>query len=125
MSAFRARLSALLATLMLLQGVAVASAPAMATPAETSAAAEAVTALPPCHGAAAVDAATPAPADPHGCCDAGCPNMTTCLLGAYAPVGLPALARLTATVETAVFRAAPLPLPPPRARLRPPIPLHG
>lgn len=125
MFAFRARLAALLAALMLLQGVAVASVPVMVSPAEASAAVEAVTALPPCHGDAAVDAAPPAPEDAHGCCDASCPNMTTCLLGAYAPAALPALGLITAAVEAPLPRIAPLLLPPPRARLRPPIVLHG
>lgn len=111
---------------MLLQGVAVAAAmPPQPVAADSQ---EAQTPMPPCHGmGAAVQAVaeTASEPSPHACCDADCPNMSTCLLGAYAPAGLPVL-RLAATrVETLAFRGADTPPPLPRNRLRPPIVLHG
>lgn len=136
----RALVGWLLVLLLTLQGVAVAAALPMA-PASASAvvaaqaqalAEVAPDALPPCHGAAQrmpVANSESAPALPeapeaHGCCDADCPNMTTCLLGAYAPAGLPTLAPVTARVESSPFRITATPVPPPRTRLRPPIVLH-
>lgn len=124
---FRARLTLLLALVMGLQGVAVASASPMLPSPEAPEAAQHA-AVPPCHGTASADTTVASEAeavDRIGCCDADCPNMSTCVLGAYALTTLPHLGLHLPVALRPLPHADGLPQPPQPGQLRPPIPLHG
>jgi hypothetical protein len=116
----RPLLSAFLASLLLVQGIAVAWS--VGTMPELKAASEQAMGDMPCHGAATVaDAESERPA----CCDADCPDMTTCALGHMA-VTTSLLVALPAAAESipASDSRSPIDTSPPTL-LRPPIHLHG
>ena len=117
-------LNAVLGLMLLVQGVALASAPLALPPAADTeqAATDTDTEAMPCHGTA------PAPdtdSAPCACCDHACPDMAACAAGhlAAAPVFqlrfAPAPQPAIAAPERAVVNVSP-PL-----RLRPPIALHA
>jgi hypothetical protein len=127
MPRFRVHLMLLLALIMGLQGVAVASA-SLLLPSSAAPAAAVPAAVPPCHGTASADVTTASAADAidrHGCCDIDCPNMSSCVLGAYAPTALPPLGLHLPAALRPLPHADGLPQPPQPGQLRPPISLHG
>jgi hypothetical protein len=76
MKRHRTVLSVLLGLVLLVQGVAVAAAP-YAMFIDSDPAAMTMDADMPCHGQADDQAVN----DPASCCDADCPDMTSCMLG--------------------------------------------
>ncbi|HEY1077177.1 MAG TPA: hypothetical protein VGE51_10855 [Fontimonas sp.] len=117
----RTLLSVLLGLMLLVQGVAVSAAPYenFADAASTQLAAPQD---PPCHGGMSGESAPQHPS----CCDASCPDMTSCALGHLATAidrFALALPPATPTVQRPTpVQAASGPLATP---LRPPISLHG
>lgn len=118
MKPLRPLLSSVLGLVLLVQGVAVASAPYAPT-ADEAATQESAAAAMPCHG----DAPAPDPVDTGtcACCDGDCPNMSGCAFGhlaAMPPIKLQ-LPPVRQAVLTALDRSADsVALP---FRLRPPI----
>ena len=116
----RTWLSVLLGLALLVQGVAVAAAP-YAMFSKSDAAAVAMDADMPCHGQMEDQAIN----DPASCCDADCPDMTSCMLGqlaitvsfqlttVHSPDELPGLIPVRIIAQS------------PSSLLRPPITLHG
>lgn len=110
MRRYRTLLSALLGLVFLLQGMAVSAAPLAADT--------------PCHVPQA-ETADATDSQEYPCCDAGCPNMSSCALGHIAAMSvlsvvLPAAAR-TEHAFTPVHLVSRTLVSP----LRPPITLHG
>lgn len=123
MKRYRTLISVLLGVVLLVQGAAVSAAPRAKLSAEVSALASAMADM-PCHAQKAMTADDPGKPD-HSCCNASCPDMTTCALGHLASVGtvsvaLPqdARAELSFTAVRVTSRTA-------SSLLRPPIALHG
>jgi hypothetical protein len=123
MNRFRTLLSALLGLVLLAQGFAVAAAPraklSKGEPASVS-----VMADMPCHAPKVTEQDGSAKKTPV-CCDANCPDMTTCALShlgfaMVVSVSLP-LPSTTQFRFTPALTASPTPGSP----LRPPIVLHG
>jgi hypothetical protein len=119
MKRHRMWLSLLLGLVLLVQGVAVSAAPDIASKSDTVA--MTVGADMPCHGQMGDQASN----DSASCCDAQCPDMTSCMLGhlaliahfqlttPHAPAELPGLIPIRILTR---FPSSPL---------RPPIALHG
>ena len=101
MKSLRPLLSSVLGLVLLVQGVAVASAPHGLLSRDAAAAQDSAAAEMPCHR----DAQTPDPVDTGtcACCDGDCPNMSGCAFGHLAAV--PAIKLQVAPVEQAVIAA--------------------
>lgn len=120
MNRYRTLLSVLLGLVLLAQGFAVAAAP-RATLADAASAEMRVGADMPCHARKADQTGQP----DRSCCNARCPDMTTCALGHMAAIAVISLAVPPAarvepsfTPVRAVTRTLASPL-------RPPIALHS
>lgn len=123
MKRFRTLLSVLLGLVLLVQGFAVSAAP-HAKPSEGAPASASVMADMPCHAQKTMKQDDSGKQD-RACCNASCPDMTTCALGhlaavATVSVGLPQAAR--AERRFTPVRVATRTL---NAPLRPPIAFHG
>jgi hypothetical protein len=121
MKSLRTWVSAVLGLALLVQGVAVASAPQAAAAKASATASVADASQMPCHG----DAAKPAQAPPCACCDGGCIDMGGCSMGHVVAV-VPSARISTAPVHQGVIaavdrRVESISLPSP---LRPPIAFH-
>lgn len=120
MKRFRTLLSVLLGLVLLLQGLAVSAAP-HAKMADVAKAELTVKTDMPCH----TQKADPAGQQDRSCCNADCPDMTSCALShiatmAVMPLALPRAARAEPTFTQARAVAPTLTSP-----LRPPITSHG
>jgi len=120
MKPLRGCLSAVLGLALLVQGVAVASAPQAAAAAASASAQVADASQMPCHG----DTAEPAQAPPCACCDGGCIDVG-CTMGHFVAV-VPSARISTAPIHQGVIAAIDrsvesISLPSP---LRPPIAFH-
>lgn len=123
MKRFRTFLSMLLGLVLLVQGFAVSAAP-RAKLAEGAPASASVMADMPCHAQKAMKQDDSGKQD-RACCNASCPDMTTCALGhlasaAHVSVALPPAAQAESHVAPIHVEARTLNSP-----LRPPIVLHG
>lgn len=118
----RTLLSVLLGLVLLVQGLAVSAAP-HASPMDTVASLPA-TAHMPCHAQNADAADTQAAAKP-SCCDASCPDMTSCALGHMAVSAPTGIAPLPANAAEYPVPASVLVSHPLRSPLRPPIAIHA
>jgi hypothetical protein len=118
MKPFRPLLTALLALMFWVQGMAMAAAP-VDLPADAAQEAAESAAEMPCHG----DAPDVAPCD---CCDGDCPDMASCAIGHVFAAPPSATAPVAPTAQRAVaaggwsLQTAVLALP-----VRPPIVLHA
>lgn len=124
MNRYRTFLSVALGLVLLLQGLAVSAAPHVWAQERGSTVSVAATGM-PCH-AQAGDATDAQAAPLEGpCCNAACPDMTSCALSHMA-VSLPAAVTRLSAASVLFTGLEPVPVSqPPRSLLRPPIPLHA
>lgn len=108
-------LSLVLGAVLLVQGFAVAAGPLGGLAAEQAVATEAA---PPCHEPATDET-------PSSCCDADCPDMTSCMLGHFTTTPAFELAASPSPGETLRPIPARVLSRAPTSLLRPPISLHA
>lgn len=120
MKRYRTGLSVLLGLVLLVQGVAVSAAP-YAMLFDPDPVAMAMDDDMPCHGQADDQSVN----DPASCCDADCPDMTSCMLGHLAPGAHFQLTTLHSPDELPGLVPIRIITRSPPALLRPPITLHG
>jgi len=121
MQRHRTLISILLGIVLLAQGFAVSSVPRAkwSEPSQVEIGAMAMADM-PCHAQKA-DQADPA----RPCCDASCPDMTTCALGHLAGVATMSVVLSQMMRETPVFTSVRVQARALASPLRPPITLHG
>ncbi|MGH8458602.1 MAG: hypothetical protein ACRESV_04575 [Nevskiales bacterium] len=120
MKRHRTLLSVLLGLVLLVQGVAVSAAP-LAMFSESGQTTVSMNADMPCHGQMDDQAVT----DPASCCDADCPDMTSCMLGHLAFANTVHASTPHSPDEFQQLIPVRVITRAPSSLLRPPITLHG
>ncbi len=111
----------LLGLVLLVQGVAVSAAPVFGPDLATMTMDSDI----PCHGQMDDQAVSQAVSNPASCCDADCPDMTSCMLGHLAIAAHFQLTTLHSPDAVPHMIPARIITHSPPSLLRPPITLHG